>query len=107
MGTPSTASRLAIRAVSLHAPAVTGALKIIAGVALFLPTVARAQNLSARSADVHRIGGSSTPYQETITHDEFVHALLEKLYAPHGGWQPWIRVDARCRGDPQVEHPAG
>jgi hypothetical protein len=31
-------------------------------------------------------------YQGTITHDEFA-SLLEQVYAPHGGWQPYIRVD--------------
>ena len=32
------------------------------------------------------------PYQETITRDDFT-TLLETLYAPRGGWQPWIRLD--------------
>jgi hypothetical protein len=31
-------------------------------------------------------------YQGTIGHDEFA-ALLEQVYAPHGGWQPYIRLD--------------
>ncbi len=31
-------------------------------------------------------------YQETITHDDFVR-LLTTVYAPHGGWAPFIRVD--------------
>ena len=31
-------------------------------------------------------------YQGTMAHDEFVR-LLEQVYAPHGGWQPYIRVD--------------
>ncbi len=31
-------------------------------------------------------------YQETITREEFTR-LLDTVYAPHGGWQPFIRVD--------------
>jgi hypothetical protein len=31
-------------------------------------------------------------YQETMTRDEFA-GLLTQVYAPHGGWQPYIRVD--------------
>ena len=50
----------------------------------------RAQNLSplADPPDWHRLDA----YQETITRERFSH-LLETLYAPRGGWQPFIRVD--------------
>ena len=52
--------------------------------------VGRAQNLSplADPPNWHRLDA----YQETITHDEFAR-LLETLYAPRGGWQPFIRLD--------------
>ncbi len=63
----------------------------IALLILLLPTLsARAQDLSALAdpPDWRRLD----PYQETITHDEFA-ALLEKLYAPRGGWQTWLRLD--------------
>ena len=50
----------------------------------------RAQNLStlAESPDYRRLDG----YQETITREEF-SGLLERLYAPHGGSQAFIRID--------------
>ena len=50
----------------------------------------RAQNLSALAdvPDWRRLD----PYQETITRQEFSH-LLGTLYAPRGGWQPFIRLD--------------
>ena len=50
----------------------------------------RAQNLSSLSElpDYRRLDG----YQETMTRAEFLH-LLETLYAPHGGWQAFIRID--------------
>lgn len=32
-------------------------------------------------------------FQQTITHDDFLR-LLTTVYAPHGGWEPYIRVDA-------------
>lgn len=32
-------------------------------------------------------------FQQTITHDDFVR-LLTTVYAPHGGWEPYIRVEA-------------
>ena len=49
-----------------------------------------AQNLSSLSElpDYRRLDG----YQETMTRAEFSH-LLETLYAPHGGWQAFIRID--------------
>lgn len=34
-------------------------------------------------------------FQNTITHDEFLR-LLTTVYAPHGGWEPYIRVDAEA-----------
>ena len=51
---------------------------------------ARAQNLSplADPPDWRRLDA----YQQTITREEFTH-LLQTLYAPHGGWQPFIRLD--------------
>ena len=51
---------------------------------------ARAQNLSALAAapDWHALDA----YQETITREEFA-ALLTTLYAPRGGWEPWLRLD--------------
>lgn len=51
---------------------------------------ARAQNLStlAEPPDYRRLDA----YQETITREEFA-SLLERLYAPHGGWQAFIRID--------------
>ncbi len=51
---------------------------------------ARAQNLSALAdlPDYRRLD----PYQETMTREEF-SASLEHLYAPHGGWQEFIRLD--------------
>ena len=65
-------------------------LLLAAAVLLLLASSSQAQNLSAlaEAPDWRHLD----PYQETITHDDFA-ALLEKLYAPHGGWQPWIRVD--------------
>ena len=55
-----------------------------------LAATARAQNLSALAGlpDYRRLD----PYQETITREEFA-GLLERLYAPHGGWQEFIRLD--------------
>ena len=63
---------------------------LVGAILLALAPGGRAQNLSAlaEAPDWRQLD----PYQETITHDEFA-ALLETLYAPHGGWQPWIRVD--------------
>lgn len=54
--------------------------------ALSLP----AQNLSSLAGwpDYRRLDG----YQGTITREEFSH-LLETLYAPHGGWQAFVRID--------------
>ena len=67
-------------------------LLILAGVAWLFAArpIAGAQNLSALAEppDWRQLD----PYQETITHDDFA-TLLEKLYAPHGGWNPWIRLD--------------
>ena len=34
-------------------------------------------------------------YQETMTREEFVRAL-DTLYAPHGGWKPFVRLDAQA-----------
>ena len=62
--------------------------------ALFLvgagAAAAQAQNLSALAdlPDYRRLD----PYQGTMTRAEFT-GLLERLYAPHGGWQAFIRVD--------------
>ena len=49
-----------------------------------------AQNLSSLAGlpDYRRLDG----YQETMTRAEFSH-LLETLYAPHGGWQAFVRID--------------
>ncbi len=51
---------------------------------------AQAQNLSALAdwPDYRRLDA----YQGTITREEF-SGLLEHWYAPHGGWQPFIRLD--------------
>ena len=70
-----------------------GALRIIAGACLLLPVAVRAQNLSPLGdlPDYRRLD----PYQETITRDEFVRQL-DNLYAPHGGWKPFVRVDAQA-----------
>lgn len=56
-----------------------------------LPTGARAQKLSplGDSPDWKQLEA----YQETITREDFTR-LLEQVYAPHGGWQPYFRVDA-------------
>ena len=53
----------------------------------------RSQNLSPLGdlPDYRRLD----PYQETITREEFVHQL-DALYAPHGGWKPFIRIDAQA-----------
>ncbi len=50
----------------------------------------RAQNLSslAELPDYRELDG----YQETMTREEFT-GLLEKLYAPHGGWEAFVRID--------------
>ena len=50
----------------------------------------RAQNFTslAELPDYRRLD----PYQETMTREEFSR-LLETLYAPHGGWQAFIRLD--------------
>ncbi len=71
----------------------TGALRIIVGVYLLSPAAAPAQTLSPLGdpPDYGRLDA----YQETITREEFVR-LLESLYAPHGGWQSFIRVDAQA-----------
>ena len=55
-----------------------------------LTAMARAQNLSplADLPEYRRLD----EYQETISREEFT-GLLERLYAPHGGWQPFIRLD--------------
>ena len=66
-------------------------LLLVVSTTLFvLRPAIQAQNLSAlaETPDWHRLD----PYQETITHDEFAD-LLEKLYAPHGGWETWLRLD--------------
>ena len=49
-----------------------------------------AQNLTslAELPDYRRLDG----YQETMTREEFTH-LLETLYAPHGGWEAFVRID--------------
>ncbi len=68
--------------------------KIVAiGALLSLPALAPAQNLSPLGdlPDYRRLD----PYQETITREEFVHQL-DALYAPHGGWKPFIRIDAQA-----------
>ncbi len=54
---------------------------------------AQAQNLSTLAGlpDYRKLDA----YQETITREEFA-GLLERLYAPHGGWQPFIRLDPRA-----------
>ena len=53
-------------------------------------TLLSAQNLTSLAGlpDYRRLD----PYQQTITRADFVH-LLETLYAPHGGWQSFIRID--------------
>ncbi len=53
-------------------------------------TPGRAQNLSALAdlPDYRRLNA----YQETMTREEFA-GLLGRLYAPHGGWQEFIRLD--------------
>lgn len=57
--------------------------------ALSLPA-ARAESLSPLGVwpDWKALDG----FQNTITHDEFLR-LLTTVYAPHGGWEPYIRVD--------------
>ena len=57
---------------------------------VLLATSAQAQNLSTLAAlpDYRRLDA----YQETMTREEFA-GLLERLYAPHGGWQAFIRLD--------------
>ena len=69
------------------------ALRIVAGVCLLLPAFARAQTLSPLGdvPDYRRLDA----YQETITREEFVRAL-GTLYAPRGGWEAFIRVDAEA-----------
>ena len=42
----------------------------------------------AELPDYRRLDG----YQETMTRAEFAH-LLETLYAPHGGWKAFVRID--------------
>lgn len=56
-----------------------------------LPNIGRTQKLSplADAPDWRKLEA----YQETITREDFTR-LLEKVYAPHGGWQPFFRVDA-------------
>ena len=52
-----------------------------------------AENLSCRARwpDYLRVDG----YQETMTREEFSR-LLETLYAPHGGWQAFVRMDPQA-----------
>ncbi len=71
----------------------TGVWRILAGVCLLWPAAVPAQNLSplGDEPDYRRLDA----YQETITREEFVRQL-NSLYAPHGGWQPFIRVDAQA-----------
>ena len=67
--------------------------RVLLAAALLVPSVVpgRAQNLTSLASlpDYRRLD----PYQQTITRADFTH-LLETLYAPHGGWQPFIRLDA-------------
>ncbi len=64
-------------------------LSVFAALLLFVGT-ARAQNLSplAELPDYRRFDA----WQGTITREEFTRRL-EALYAPHGGWQAFIRID--------------
>ena len=57
--------------------------------------------LAAAGIDAQNLSALATPpdwrrldvYQDTLTRAEFLR-LLTALYAPHGGWEPFIRVDA-------------
>ncbi len=55
-----------------------------------MPAALLAQNLSplAEQPDWHALD----PFQRTITRSQF-DDLLEHVYAPRGGWQPYIRLD--------------
>ena len=62
----------------------------VPAVLLFSVLPLSAQNLTSLAdlPDYRRLDA----YQGTMTRAEFSR-LLETLYAPHGGWQPFIRVD--------------
>ena len=66
---------------------------VAVGAFLLLPTLTRAQTLSPLGdlPDYRRLDA----YQETITREEFTRSL-ETLYAPHGGWKPFIRIDEQA-----------
>ena len=67
-------------------------LALCAASLLLLTAPARAQNLSPLGdvPDYRRLDA----YQETITREEFIDALTT-LYAPRGGWEAFVRVDAQ------------
>jgi hypothetical protein len=65
-------------------------LRALAAGMFLLPVGAWSQNLSplGEMPDWRKLNA----YQETITREEFSR-LLQQVYAPRGGWEPWIRVE--------------